>query len=360
MTATHSGGAAGRVRAVRFHGARDLRVEDLPRPRPDTGEVAVDVAWCGICGSDLHEFRHGPSAIPVAGRPHPLTGAAAPITLGHEFAGTVTAVGPDVAGFAPGDRVAIEPLLRDGTCAACRSGSYNRCRRLAFIGLSAAGGGLAEHAVVPAGALHRVPDGVSLEAAALAEPAAVAWHAVDRAELTAGDQVLVIGAGPVGLAIIGVLRYRYASTVIVSEPSAARRAAALRLGAQAALHPGEADIAKQAGGSAAAFDCAGHPLAAETGLRAVRPGGRAVLVAQPGAALSVPAGRLVYLEATLTGSIAYADGVFPAVLAAMAAGLDLTPMISRRARLDEAPALIEELAAGDGHELKVLLGNGDT
>jgi len=346
------------MRAVRFHAAGDVRLEDLPPEPPGVGEVALRVAWCGVCGSDLHEYQRGPLAIPAAGRPHPLTGASAPLVLGHEFAGTVAAVGPEVAGLEAGDPVAVEPLLRDGTCAACRSGRYNRCRQLAFIGLSGNGGGLAEQAVVPAAALHRVPAGVSLEAAALAEPAAVAWHAIDRAEVGAGEPVLVIGAGPVGLAIVGVLRYRGAGTIVVSEPSAVRRAAAVRLGADAALNPDATDVVRRARGVAAAFDCAGRPEAPETGLRAVRPGGRVVIVAQPGDSVAVPAVRLVYLETTLTGSIGYA-GVFPDVLAAMAAGLDLTPMVSRRAGLEQAPGLIADLAAGAGRELKVLFGNGD-
>jgi (R,R)-butanediol dehydrogenase/meso-butanediol dehydrogenase/diacetyl reductase len=346
------------MRAVRFHAAGDVRVEDLVRTEPGTGEAVVEVAWCGVCGSDLHEYQDGPVAIPPAGRPHPLTGATAPITLGHEFSGTVTALGPDVAGFTVGGAVAVEPLLRDGTCDACRSGRYNLCRQLAFIGLSGHGGGLAEHAIVPAGALHRVPPGVSLEAAALAEPAAVAWHAVDRAELSQGDAALVIGAGPVGLAVAGVLRYRGVGRVIVSEPSPGRRAAARRLGADTVLDPAEADVARAARGVAAAFDCAGRPEAPETGLRAVRPGGRVVVVAQPVESITVPPARLIYLEVTLTGSIGYA-GVFPDVLAAMACGLDLTPMISRREPLDQAPGLIAELAVGAGNELKVLFGAGE-
>jgi len=347
------------MRAVRFHAAGDVRVENLPRVPPGTGEVALDVAWCGVCGSDLHEYQRGPIAIPAAGRPHPLTGVTAPLVLGHEFAGTVTAIGRDVAGLEVGDLVAVEPLLRDGTCAACRSGHYNRCRQLAFIGLSGNGGGLAEYTVVPASALHRVPVGVSLETAALAEPTAVAWHAVDRAQLGPGEPALVIGAGPVGLAIVGVLRYRGAGPVIVSEPSVVRRAAAARLGADMVLDPSEADVGRTARGVAAAFDCAGRPEAPETGLRAVRPGGRVILVAQPGDPVTVPAGRLVYLETTLTGSLGYA-GVFPDVLAAMAAGLDLTPMVSRRAGLEQAPGLIAGLAADTGRELKVLFGTENT
>ena len=345
------------MRAVRFHAAGDLRVEDLARAEPGAGEVAIEVAWCGVCGSDLHEYQGGPVAIPAAGRPHPLTGATAPLTLGHEFSGTVSALGPDVTGFTVGDAVAVEPLLCDGTCGSCRSGRYNLCRQLAFIGLSAHGGGLAEQAIVPAGTLHRVPPDVPLDAAALAEPAAVAWHAVDRAELAPGDAALVIGAGPVGLAVTAVLRHRGAGRIIVSEPSPARRTAALRLGADTVLDPAEVDAARVARGAAAAFDCAGRPEAPETGLRAVRPGGRVVIVAQPVDSITLPPARLIYLEVTLTGSIGY-TGVFPDVLAAMAGGLDLLPMISRRESLDQAPGLIAELAAGAGNELKVVFGAG--
>src|SRR5437868_13718623 len=120
------------MKAAVWYTARDVRVEDLPSGPPGPGQVAIAVAYCGICGSDLHEYADGPHAIPVAA-PHPESGRQAPLTLGHEFSGTVAEVGPGVTGFSPGDRVAVEPHYRCGDCARCRAGEYNLSRHCGLV-----------------------------------------------------------------------------------------------------------------------------------------------------------------------------------------------------------------------------------
>jgi (R,R)-butanediol dehydrogenase / meso-butanediol dehydrogenase / diacetyl reductase len=187
------------MRAAVWYGAKDVRVEDVPVRPPGPGEVTIEVAYCGICGSDLHEYADGPHAVPV-GAPHPESGVAAPLVLGHEFCGTVTEVGADVTTVAPGDRVAVEPHYRCGSCPRCLAGEYNICRHFGFAGLMGHGG-LAEHSTVPAYMLHRLPEQVSLEQAAVFEPAAVALHAVRRAGIRPGESVAVLGLGPIGLLV---------------------------------------------------------------------------------------------------------------------------------------------------------------
>ena len=143
------------MRAAVYYGVGDVRIEDVPEPTPGPGEVKIELAFNGVCGSDLHEYFSAPTFVPV--EPHPQTGVSAPVVLGHEFSGTVTEVGADVTSTAPGQRAALRPTYSCGTCASCLRGLPNICRVLAFHGLSASGGGLAEHTVMPADMVHPLP-----------------------------------------------------------------------------------------------------------------------------------------------------------------------------------------------------------
>ncbi|GAA1574591.1 2,3-butanediol dehydrogenase [Actinomadura kijaniata] len=309
------------MRAAVWHGPRDVRVQDVPRRAPGRGEVEIAVAYCGICGSDLHEYADGPHAIPV-GEPHPESGRAAPLTLGHEFSGTVAEVGPGVTGFAPGDRVAVEPHYRCGRCARCAAGEYNLCAHFGFAGLMG-DGGLAERAVVPSYMLHRLPDGVSLRQAAVFEPAAVALHGVRRSGLRDGETAAVVGLGPIGLLVVG-LAVRYgAGRVVACDPSPARRALARRLGAAetvdaGGLPPGAADLAFEAVGSGRALaDC----------LAGTRHGGRTVLLGL-GGTVAVDAFALVNNEQSIIGSVGYRDCHGELIRLAAEEGMDFTSIVT--------------------------------
>ncbi|HET8766686.1 MAG TPA: alcohol dehydrogenase catalytic domain-containing protein, partial [Pedococcus sp.] len=148
------------MRAARFHGKSDIRVEDVETPKiKERDEVLVEVLWCGICGTDLHEYMVGPIVTPVD--PHPLTGATLPQTLGHEFSARVVEVGPDVEDVSVGDRVAIMPAIVCGRCRFCREGLGHLCVRFACTGLSAETGGLAQYAVLKEYQVAVLPDSVS-------------------------------------------------------------------------------------------------------------------------------------------------------------------------------------------------------
>jgi (R,R)-butanediol dehydrogenase / meso-butanediol dehydrogenase / diacetyl reductase len=183
------------MKAAVFHGQRDLRVDDVQELEIRPGSVKIEVGWCGICGSDLHEYLAGPIFAPPSGSPHPLTGEEMPIVLGHEFGGRVVEVGDGVTRAEVGDRVAIEPIWYCGECPECRRGVYNLCRQLGFFGLSGGGGGFSEFAVVPEYMAHRLPEELSDEESALVEPVAVGLHAVRQAEFTPGQSAIVFGAG---------------------------------------------------------------------------------------------------------------------------------------------------------------------
>src|SRR2546426_12168775 len=191
------------VLAAVYHGRRDIRVQEWPAsPNPPAGWVTVAIAYCGICGTDIDEYLNGPMVIPT--KPHPLTGAKAPLVLGHEGAGVVVAAGAG-AGIDPGTRVGLENSVGCGHCAACRSGNRQLCPQLAVIGLMM-DGALAETVNVPASMCAEFPRGLPDEAGALAETLAVAGRAGRRAGSVAGLDVHVFGAGPIGLMAAPVAR----------------------------------------------------------------------------------------------------------------------------------------------------------
>jgi (R,R)-butanediol dehydrogenase / meso-butanediol dehydrogenase / diacetyl reductase len=310
------------MRAAVFHGQGDVRIESLPEPEPGPGEVAIRVAHNGLCGSDLHEYAAGPLFVPTA--PHPLTGAVLPIVLGHEFAGTVAAVGAGVTSVRDGDRVCVEPIYRCEDCPACATGAYNLCRSVAFHGLQAHGGGLCEATVVPERTVHPLPESVSLELGALVEPMAVAMHAVRRHHLEGGTAV-VFGAGPIGIGVWHALRAHGVDDVLVAEPAVARRAAIAALGARVldvdSRDPVEQVMEATGGvGAEVVFDAAGVPAAILAGLRCVRPRGAVVSVAVYGSTVAVDPNQLLSTEATWTGSLAYTGEDFRAVIDLMARG----------------------------------------
>lgn len=179
------------MKALRWHGVRDLRLDNIEEPTAEKDKVKIKVEWCGICGSDLHEYTAGPIFIPTEA-PHPLSGGKAPIVLGHEFSGRVVEVGEEVTKVQVGDRVVVEPIYACGKCAACKQGTYNLCKKMGFYGLAGGGGGFSEYALVPEAMLHKIPEVVSYEQGALVEPSAVALHAVRQSKLKVGDKVAVL------------------------------------------------------------------------------------------------------------------------------------------------------------------------
>ncbi len=211
------------MKALRFHGKGDLRIEEVASPTaPTRDNVSVRVSYCGICGTDLHEYLAGPIFIPT--EPHPATGAAAPMILGHEFSAVVEETGPKVIDFKPGDRVAILPhLLKKGDYYVRRNlGQFSPI--VGLVGLSWHWGGMGEQVIVPEENLVLLPDNVSDVQGALLEPSAVALNAVDEAGLRVGQSVLITGAGPIGALTALAARAAGASKVFVFDPNYGRLA----------------------------------------------------------------------------------------------------------------------------------------
>lgn len=339
------------MRALRWHAPGDVRIEDLPEPVPGAGEVSVRVEWCGLCGTDVHEYVHGPVLIPS--RPHPLTGRTAPVTLGHEFCGTVADVGAG-ARFAPGERVTASACLVCGECPWCRAGATNLCAKLGSIGLCA-DGAFAELVAVPDYALHRVPAGLRSEIAALSEPTAVAVHACRRARLCGGETVAVVGGGPIGLLVLQAALAHGASAAFVVEPVASRRELATRLGARAALDPAAVAVDKEIAAvtqdrrADVVFECTGSMKGVETALKVSGKGGRVVIVGIYREASPAPWPRLQAHEKEIIGASAYTDEL-PEAIALLASGkVQGEPLVTDRIRLEEVEraglrALLDEPA----------------
>ena len=355
-TALRERGVSGR--AVRWYGPKDLRMETVHLPAPGAGEVLVRVAYCGVCGSDLHEIADGPHAIPVD-RPHPLSGAVAPLTLGHEFSGVVAATGPGVEGLPVGAPVAVEPNYRCWRCTACREGRTEVCAAFGFAGLMG-DGGMAEYALVPAYMVHRLPDGFDLAVAAVLEPAAVALHAVRRSTFEAGQTAVVVGLGPVGLIVCALLREAGAARIIGLDPVPARRELARRFGVDAVLAPGADAVEELAGGDGAhvAFEVVGSQAAVDVALSSLRSGGEVLLLGLVDS-LVLPAFDMVNAELRITTSVGYRD-CHPELVRLVTAGrLDLAALVSDVVALADAPAVLLDMAAGAPAGIKTLVRCGE-
>lgn len=343
--------------AVRWHARGDVRVEEVPPPpRPGPGEVQLQVSWCGICGTDLEEWRSGPLFIPAAA-PHPVTGAQAPLILGHEFTGVVAAAGDGVTEPRVGQRVAADTIVYCGTCYWCRRGEVTRCPVLGALGLHG-DGGLAEFCNAPARMCLQVPGTVADDEAALAEPLAVAVRALRLGGLRPGERVTVVGAGAVGLMVVQAAAAFGAETVAVIESLPQRQALALRLGADRTVAADDA-AALQAD---VAVECAGNSPAVETAVRALRSGGRAVVLGIGARPVRVDPMDFVGSEKTIIGSLSHVwDTDFRVALQLLGRGVVqaaqlITDRIPLRSAVSGGLALLRD--EPDKH-LKILVRPGD-
>jgi (R,R)-butanediol dehydrogenase/meso-butanediol dehydrogenase/diacetyl reductase len=349
------------MRALRFHAARDLRIEEVEAPgAPGRGEVTVKVVACGICGTDLHEYVAGPIVTPV--EPHPLTGAQNPQILGHEFSGDVVAVGEGVTRVQVGDRVAIMPLSYCGACHYCVRGLQHLCATMGCVGLSHAWGGMGSLATVAEYQIVPLPDRVSYEQAALIEPTAVAAYGVERGGVASGDRVLITGAGPIGALAALCARAAGASEVYISEPNAARRVRAEALDTAIVLDPTVIDVPAhlieggRGVGVDVAIECSGTARGFESAVRSLR---RRGTLAQTGLFVgeaTVEPFLWSLNDLTIVGTWCYWVYDFGRIASQIAAGdLPVERVITRKVDLDGAPDAFALLASGSADEMKVLV-----
>lgn len=269
--------------AAVLHGAGDIRLDETPAAAaPAAGQVRLRIIRVGLCGSDAGEYDHGPVLTPLRTR-HPVTGVQGPIALGHEFIGEVLEIGPEVDALAVGDRVAAGAGVWCGQCRWCAEGRYNLCRRYFTYGLNV-GGALTDTLTVEAKMLIVVPDGITDDNAVLAQPLAVALHAVNRSGVRAGDVAVVLGAGAIGSFILAALAERGCRSVIAADVDPLRLDTAQSLGATTTVDlrtRSIADIIEQAtdgDGADVVFEASGVKGNPQLAQRLLRRGGRLQLV----------------------------------------------------------------------------------
>jgi L-iditol 2-dehydrogenase len=326
------------MQAVRLLGPNSLELQDVATPQPGPGDILIKVEACGICGSDRHMYAGEYPTNP-------------PVTLGHEFAGTVIATGSGVEHIRIGQRVTGDPNIACGTCPQCRAGRVNLCVNLSAIGVQR-DGGFAEFLVMPEQQAHVLPDNMDPVHGAFCEPLACCLHGLDVARIRPGDNVAIFGGGVIGLLMVQLARLAGATKVILSTRQQPRRDLALQLGATHAIDPEASDAVSQIqsivpGGVDVALECAGVPQTFTQSIAAVRRGGAVVVfgVMPQGQEVSVMPFDLLVNEVRLEG--AYLNPLTHARAATMVASktLQLDPLVSRIVPLSDVPAIIANAPA---------------
>ena len=327
------------MKALVYHGNKDLRLESVPDPRPGAGEVKMRIDYCGICATDIEEYLYGPVFI-AHGTPNPVTGKKAPLITGHEISGTVAEVGAGVSNVRPGDRVVIYGLLTCGSCWWCSHEQQPQCPSSGAVGF-AIDGGLAEQMVWPAEQVIKLPDNVSSEEAALVEPASVALHAVRRSRLEPGERLAVLGVGTVGMLAMQAAKALGAQVFALDRRDMSLELAT-KLGADATINPDTTNAAEalrdltDGVGPDVVIDAAGGRDTPIQALQWVRRGGRVLLVAIFTAKPEFDFNSVVAAEAEVIGSLAYQQQDVEEVVRMISSGvLKTSPLVSDRIGLED-------------------------
>jgi L-iditol 2-dehydrogenase len=289
-----------------------VAVEERSVPRPGPDQLVVRVHACGICGSDIHQLRDGWGLPPG-------------VVAGHEWSGTIAAVGDDVTGWAVGELVVGGPSPRCGTCRRCREGKPSQCENRKSMATEHSDGAFAEYILCRAAGVLRLPDGLSPRHAALAEPLSVAMHGITRSGVAPGDSVMVFGAGPIGVLSVAALRSMGITDITVVEPHEGRRRLAAELGVTSIVDPADLEVfpswepdRMSSRAVHVVLECSGHRAAIEAGFSQLARGGILVMV---GAGIDHPTfdiNRMILNELTVTGSFVYDQGGFERALELLA------------------------------------------
>lgn len=327
------------MRAAVLQKPLHITMEMRRRPTPGRGEVLVRVKSVGVCGSDVHYYTHGRIG------PFVVEG---PLILGHEMAGIIEAVGDDVSTDRIGERVAVEPGVPDRVCEFCRSGRYNLCPKMSFMATPPVDGALTDYVVAPADFAFKLPAQVSLDEGALMEPLSVGVYAVHRSGLKAGQSVVIIGAGPIGLVTLQVARAAGAGSILVLDLDDGRLSIAQRLGATAVVNSGKVSAEERVRtltngrGADIVFDAAGSPKTASLAVHLTKRGGRVVMI---GFSLvdnfAYPLVTAMAKEADIVTVFRYAN-VYQSSIDLVAAGrIDLKSLVTHRFPLEAAEQALQ-------------------
>jgi 2-desacetyl-2-hydroxyethyl bacteriochlorophyllide A dehydrogenase len=337
------------MRALRLESVGNLFVREVDKPAPGPDDLLVRVEACGICGTDRHLFLgEFPS------RP--------PVTIGHEFAGIVEAVGSDVTGFKPGDRVTGDPNIACGRCPQCAAGRINLCRELVAVGIHR-DGGMADYVLLPQKQAFALPANLDPLHGAFCEPLACCLHGIDIAGIRTGSSVVVLGGGVIGLLVVQLARLAGATSVILSTRQAAKRRLAEELGATATIDPSSADIIDgvagpaglMPGGADVVIECAGVPDTMAQATKLASAGGTVVIlgVMPQGAKLEIEPFDILFRELRVLGSFLNPFTHRRAAELIASGAVKVDKLISRTISLDKAPDVIGQPAATG--EIRVLI-----
>jgi L-iditol 2-dehydrogenase len=332
---------------------RKLALADVPVPVCDPGDVLVQVAACGICGSDVHGYDGS------SGRRIP------PIVMGHEAAGTVAAIGADIRNLAVGDRVTFDSTIYCSRCEFCRRGEVNLCEQRQVVGVSCGEyrrpGAFAEYIAVPEYVVYRLPPSLSFADAAMLEAVAVALHAIQLSGIEGGETMLVIGAGMIGQLLLQAARVAGCSRILVADIDPSRLKMASDLGADEILLASETALVHevlaltQDRGVDRVLEAVGREETVAAAIESVRKGGTVTLVGNIASQVNLPLQKIVTRQIRLQGSCASA-GEYPMAIELVASGkIKVAPMISAVAPLQDGPQWFERLYAREPNLMKVIL-----
>ena len=319
------------MRASVMTGVESLQIEERPIPSPGPHEVLIEVAAVGVCGSDVHYYRHGRIGDFIVNDP---------MILGHEMSGRITAVGEGVDPGRIGERVAVEPQHPCRRCKQCKAGRYNLCPEMKFYATPPVDGAFCRYVTIDDDMAYAVPDSMSDDAAALLEPLSVAIATMRKAGIVPGSSILIAGAGPIGVICAQAAKAFGASRIVVTDLLASRREKALAFGATEVLEPTAVDVA--AIEPVDAFvDATGVPVAVVSGIKAVGPAGRVVLVGMGADEYALPVSHIANNEITVTGVFRYTD-TWPAAIHLVNSGaVDLDSMVTGRYDLEHVADALE-------------------
>lgn len=343
------------MKAVQYHGPRNVEFVDIPKPEAGPGQVLVKVAYCGICGTDIHAYS--------------MEGIFQwELILGHEAVGYVEAVGDGIDYVKVGDRVAVGPPGDCGQCYSCNTGNPNTCIN-GFPNTLGIGpntqGAYAEYVLskFPVNELFKIPEGVGFEQAVLFDVLGVGFHAVRRSQMRVGDSVVVSGCGSIGLATIQAAKLSGPNNLITFDPLASKRKLALELGADYAFDPGSEDdlakakeILKQANGAQVCFEAAGHPSSVQTCIDLCMPSGQVMLIGNDGRPYQMVTAALGHQQYDLKFSFTYTKEEITMLFDLISKDkLSTAPYSIHKAPLDDAINMLEDLANGKIEVARVLL-----
>lgn len=340
------------MHAALITGKETVELVEFPDPTPAPTGVVVDIAFCGICGTDIHAYQSG----------HPYN----PAICGHEWSGTLSAVGSEVKRFSEGDRVVVAAAPACGSCSACRAGQADRCET-AFLSAVARDamapphGGFAPRLAVAASRVVKTNPALTDEQAAQVEPTTVAFHAVRQSGLRLGDVAVVQGAGPIGLGTLQWAKAAGAGRTIVIEPNEQRRALALALGAHDAVEPGDAadQLIKDHThglGADVVYECVGRAFAIQTAVDLARRGGSMCLIGVADTDATISPIMWLVKEIRMTAALAYFHEEFDMAMGMMADGrIQVEPLHTSTASLEGFAGALADLASGESRQAKVLV-----